>query len=670
MGKETLTTFEWSNTWPIWLWLLLIFISLSLALWSYWGSQLAPPIRRLLVFLRFSTCLWAILLLAGPSLTYTTSNIVSDQVIFMFDQSSSMLTKDVPWETKLITRNEQLGYLLNSEKFPHIPTTKGRVFRWYGYQGNAYKIEPPLNSNGSQTHDNQHRTDLLSSLIQVVETNSSLPISSIVVFGDGRESQPIPQNLLATLQSLNTPVVSIPLGSPSRLNDVAIGSVSHPKKAFGNDPIQIKTQLKSRGDINTLGDITLSLLDKSSGKRLDTRTLSPTKTWKNGSTQVTLTGTPEAANNIDWQLVVTTTQPDLIQVNNTKPIQIEKSTKPIRVLYIDGRPRWEYRYLKNLLLREHSILSSTLLLSADLNFTQEGDRAIKRLPSTTEEFLEWDVLVLGDIAPSTLNSNQATIIKSLVSNGDLSIVWIGGEQWNPNQWDKSPLTELLPMFHPPLVDETNKAFNIQPTELGFERGIFHEDVVGTNNTKPNDLMYWTQLISLNDLKPSVEVLASTTIKQTNKPPTPTPIILSMRFGLGGIIYTTTDEFWRWRSGRGEKVYEQFWVQLIRSTQTNKHSYTNKSIQIETNGSQYHPGTPVVFTVLIPPHLHVSNDLQTIEAAIAHQTNPETTRLQLIKSTTPNTFTGTWTPKISGNHNIKTKVNTQNPDTIVEAGFEF
>ena len=155
------------------------------------------------------------------------------------------------------------------------------------------------------------------------------------------------------------------------------------------------------------------------------------------------------------------------------------------------------------------------------------------------------------------------------------------------------------MFHPPLVDETNKAFNIQPTELGFERGIFHEDVVGTNNTKPNDLMYWTQLISLNDLKPSVEVLASTTIKQTNKPPTPTPIILSMRFGLGGIIYTTTDEFWRWRSGRGEKVYEQFWVQLIRSTQTNKHSYTNKSIQIETNGSQYHPGTRLCSQSLSP-----------------------------------------------------------------------
>ena len=198
----------------------------------------------------------------------------------MLDQSSSMSTKDVPHENKLIPRSEQLGQLINTGTHMDIPSLNGRVFRWYGYQGNTYKIEPPNKPQTTQIHNDQYRTDLLTSLIQVIETNSNIPISAVVVFGDGRESQAAPPGLLAKLQSLNTPVVSIPLGSPAPIVDVGIGSVSHPQKAYGNDPIQIITQLQSHGDTNTLGDITLSLIDKPSGKRLDTKTISPTAVWR------------------------------------------------------------------------------------------------------------------------------------------------------------------------------------------------------------------------------------------------------------------------------------------------------------------------------------------------------------------------------------------------------
>ena len=356
--------------------------------------------------------------------------------------------------------------------------------------------------------------------------------------------------------------------------------------------------------------------------------------------------------------------------------RLKEPPSPFGSCNVDGRPRWEYRYLKNLLLRERSILSSTLLLSADPGFTQEGDRAIKRLPSTPKEFLEWDVLVLGDIPPSTLNSNQATIIKDLVSTGNLSVLWIGGEQWNPNQWGKSQLAELLPMFRPSLVRETNEAFNIQPTPLGVERGIFHQDVADINPRKndngfaTNDLMYWSQIISPNDLKPGVEILATTRTNNTKDGSTPTPSILSMRFGLGTTIYTTTDEFWRWRSGRGEKVYEQFWVQLIRSTQTNKNSNVNKSIVIETKNSEHHPGTPVVFTVHIPSNLNTPNDLKFIEAEIVSKLKAETSHLRLMKSNDTKTFTGVWIPKFSGTHNIKTKVTTTTPKKTIEAGLNF
>jgi hypothetical protein len=39
--------------------------------------------------------------------------------------------------------------------------------------------------------------------------------------------------------------------------------------------------------------------------------------------------------------------------------------------------------------------------------------------------------------------------------------------------------------------------------------------------------------------------------------------MTMRFGAGRSVYVATDEVWRYRYGRGEVLYERFWVPLIR-----------------------------------------------------------------------------------------------------------
>jgi hypothetical protein len=669
MSTETQTSFAWLNPCPLWLLLLILVASVAVSIWSYKKTPILPVAKRLLVAFRLATCLWIGLLLMGPSLTQSTSNTVSDQIIVLIDQSPSMLTNDVPLKNNLITRTKQLNLLLKTNSLPTPPTPENRTIKWYGYQGNAYKIKPQTGSNDSQIKHNQNRTDLLTSITQVIESNSNIPISAVVVFGDGRESTPTPPGLLATLQAFNTPVITIPLGSPSPISDVAIGSTNYAKKAYGNDPIPIVTQLESNGDITKLGDITIALVDKASGAELDSTTVPTTPPWINGSTRVTLTGTPTTPNTLDWELVVTTPQPDLVQINNKKSVRIDTTNKPIRVLYIENRPRWEYRYLKNLLMREQTILSSTLLLSADPNFAQEGDRAIRRLPSTEKEFQKWDILVLGDIPPTTINLNQASIINKLVSRGELSIVWVGGEQWNPTQWGNSQLEEFLPMFHPSLVRDSNEAFYIQPTGLGKELGIFHHNVADTTTDQDTyefdtrDLMYWSQHISPSDLKPGVEILAVA----RNKHATTTPVILSMRVGLGTSLYIGTDECWRWRNGRGEKAYEQFWIQLIRSAQINNDSFLNKSIYIDIQQAELHVGTPVVFDIHIPTKFNIPADPKLIDVEIFDQTNRETTYIQLAKSTDTNMFTGTWIPKSPGTHNIHTQLNTTTPQ---EANLKF
>ena len=127
----------------------------------------------------------------------------------------------------------------------------------------------------------------------------------------------------------------------------------------------------------------------------------------------------------------------MITENNTARIRLELIDRPIRVLYVEGYPRWEYRYLKNMLMREKSILSSILLLSADRGFAQEGDVPITRLPGDAEEIEPFDVIIVGDVPSSFFSAAQLSLIRDHVGARGAGLLWVGGDDLNGvEEWKK------------------------------------------------------------------------------------------------------------------------------------------------------------------------------------------------------------------------------------------
>jgi len=78
---------------------------------------------------------------------------------------------------------------------------------------------------------------------------------------------------------------------------------------------------------------------------------------------------------------------------------------------------------------------------------------------------------------------------------------------------------------------------------------------------PEDLppLHWVQQVG--PLKPTAEVLAQA--QQATARGRPLPLVMRMRYGSGQSVYVATDETWRWRYGRGELYFQQFWIQLLR-----------------------------------------------------------------------------------------------------------
>lgn len=79
-------------------------------------------------------------------------------------------------------------------------------------------------------------------------------------------------------------------------------------------------------------------------------------------------------------------------------------------------------------------------------------------------------------------------------------------------------------------------------------------------------LHWAQRIDPESLKPAAEVLAVARPASAGvgaNPELEAPVVLSMRYGAGRVLYVGTDEIWRWRYARGEALPERFWLPLIR-----------------------------------------------------------------------------------------------------------
>ena len=242
----------------------------------------------------------------------------------------------------------------------------------------------------------------------------------------------------------------------------------------------------------------------------------------------------------------------------------------LKVLYVDGYPRWEYRYLKQELIRDPSIDVSCLLTSADATFAQEGDRPITRFPETLEELMEYDVLLLGDVDPRQFTDNQMQLINEFVSRRGGGFGMIAGPQWSPQNYRNTAIEPLLPVDITRVETDamaSNIAEGFRPvlTEDGRESSIFrfYRDAAVNADfiaTKIQPIFWYCHGTTV---KPGVGQALAQHPRDTSADGRPAPIVVVGRFGTGRTLFSGIDDSWRWRYYTGEQAFNGYWVQTLR-----------------------------------------------------------------------------------------------------------
>lgn len=621
--------FGFAHPLPGWAWAVILLGAIALAWWSYRRLEGGRRWRIALGAVRAALLMLLVVLIAGPRLVKANESDERDWVLVLVDRSASMGIKDAPPVdsgaaatpgTRRTSRDDELRAVLESSSAVWRTLARDRTLVWLGFDSGAYDLghsadpgAPPAPVDLKPPAGRQ--TALGRALEQALRRAAARPLSGVVIFSDGRSIDEPARALVRRLQADHVPILVFPLGSSEPVADIAVRNVQGPRTAFVNDFVPVEVEVEQLGGAPGAqpGKAKAQLIDQATGLVLDEQDVDfadsnpPTPGPRDSAgakpvpaertAHLTLTTKAAAAGKPKWTVRVVPAGPDLVSENNSAPVTVEMIDRPIRVAYFDGYPRWEYRYLKNLLVREKSFTASTLILSSGRRYVQEGEQTMTALPRSPEEWALYDVIVMGDVRPEVFTPEQLNQIKEHVAVRGAGLLWIGGEGPTPVAWRSTALADLLPMVIGESIDQGIRSWdrpvNMAPTPLAERLGVLRLST--ERRTAPNagtiapgeswwpagladpdagwSTLRWAQRIDPGALKPTAEVLAIGRARRAGAGGPPgsggteefesAPLVVSMRFGAGRVVYVGTDEVWRWRYGRGELYPERFWLQMIR-----------------------------------------------------------------------------------------------------------
>ncbi len=552
----------WQDLIGVGLWNLgLLAVVLLIVVWAYRRDGRSRGWRITLGGLRLSVLVLLLGLLNRPTLSLERVRIEPSVVAVLVDTSASMSVSDIgePGEKQAriavakqmaATAAEQLG-----------EEHSVRVFAVDALATQTDELEA-LEASGGQTSLAAAAEDALRQL-------RGQNIAGLLLLSDGRDSE-VDAAAGSVLRQSGVPLWAVPIGEPGQPVNVTVESISAEPTVFAGDVLNVVARVRARG---LEGDVVVRLLDEAGEPMigLDNQPITTTIQASNDEEAIEVelqwpTGEPASvAMVVAADTPVGVDETDLS--DNRRTLRVDVLEANIRVLYVDGYPRWEYRYLKNRLLRDETIDASILLTSADPNFAQEGNTPIRRFPVTAEELQAYDVVLFGDVSPRQFGDGQLELIREFVGDRGGGFGMVAGPRSGPWAWQGTAIEAILPVDVVAEPSQASGAMSYRPvvTDAGRQTGIFrfYGDREANDAFIANDIreLYW--FADGIRAKAGVGDVLAEHPDEVAPDGRPAPLLIAGRYGAGRTLFNGIDESWRWRYYTGESVFDTFWVQQLR-----------------------------------------------------------------------------------------------------------
>ncbi len=631
--ETTVEEFRWLSAFPAWVFFLVVApLAILFAHWVYRRERLSggPATRWTLTGLRTLVLLFIVVLLAEPVLR-TTKFLRQDAVILVLvDDSLSMEIADKYGRRDLagnlaeffgstedvIEATSRYGLvrrLLRSDDVKLIERLreKGRVVvstfagslqrlrefpRRTGDEPDAppaheVEILPDYDSVRASLRVQQTRIadgilDAVSSVSGSRLGSSEQRVAAVVLFTDGQEtggSRAI-DDVARRLGQRGVPVYTVGVGDPDDPKDIRMVNLEVNDVVLAGDDVPFDASIVADGYEGERVEVELQF----DGRVVDRRTEA---LGANGEVKsLRFEYRPPEPGEFTVTVAVETRGGELFKDNNAISKTIRVLDQKIKVLYADGLPRWEYRYLESILTRDPTMETQVFLHSADPNFLQESSDGIpplRRFPETREELFAYHVIVIGDVPVEAgvsdrfLRPEQLQLVRDFVFEAGGGVIFVGGPNSNPLRYRDTSLYSILPVVVPEGArlrwtesqQPITESFNMELTPAGREHTVMRLDNDRERNItlwenpqrRPFENlpgMYW--FAKVGAAKKGAVVLAQhPSAAVPGEEDEGIPLLAFMNYGKGRTFYSGVDETWRWRAGEDTRLFGRFWGQVVR-----------------------------------------------------------------------------------------------------------
>jgi len=403
-------------------------------------------------------------------------------------------------------------------------------------------------------------THVGTALREVLQSASSMPLAAIVLVSDGAENgDSLTEESLRAIAAAGIPVHTVGVGPLAASNDLELAQVSVDEEAAVGDTLRAQVSIAHQAQRSAR----LRVYDGGQLRAALDIVLQPGA----GLTTTTVDVPLSTAGLHDLRFEVDALPGEANQANNARSAVVDVSARRRSVLYVEGEPRWEYKFIRRALEGDASLRLVSMVRATPNRWYRQGVGSPQELadgfPADAASLFAYDAVVLGSLGAATLNEVQHAALRDFVDRRGGGLLMLAARDGlGDGGWGRTPVAQVLPAALPvsaPPGFMTRNA-RARPTVYGLESPLLQLGATAAETpARWNGLPLLTDLQPLGVLRPGATVLLEALSNGVAQ-----PLLVTQRYGRGSSWLLGTASTWHWqmRLPHEDGRHALFWRQLL------------------------------------------------------------------------------------------------------------
>nr|NIQ00575.1 hypothetical protein [Nitrospinaceae bacterium]NIR54672.1 hypothetical protein [Nitrospinaceae bacterium]NIS85089.1 hypothetical protein [Nitrospinaceae bacterium]NIT81906.1 hypothetical protein [Nitrospinaceae bacterium]NIU44170.1 hypothetical protein [Nitrospinaceae bacterium] len=572
-------------------------ILIPIALWFFWSSlsRIRHRAKKFSMFgLRVLAFGFLLFLMLQPELEFQKSRTLQNSIAVLLDDSKSLAIKTFPEEVRRIDLVRKT-LDVNRDFFKKL--SEDFNLEYFLVSDRIEPLDPAESDTRYQPRGlNTDFTRVFSDLQKQFEGKS---LQGVLLFSDGadltQERDDLSRDLLDRLTRFQGPLHTFQAGTNESFRDLAIETLEVADFGFVHQPLRLRVKVRA----SAIGNKNVPLVLKEGERVLVSRILELRE--DRPTYEVDLQFTPNFLGKQIYTISLPVFAGESITSNNRKDFQVKIIRDRIRVLHLNGRPSWDSRFLREVLVKNPKVdLLSFFILRTLGDDVAASTSQLSLIPFPSNllfsDYLNsFDLVIFQNFqyAPF-IEAKYLGNIRTFVQRGG-AFAMVGGElSFQGGGYDRTAIEEILPVRlarQRPLYLKDE----YRPT---LSRKLVHHPMLRLEKESGANRKAWNSLPPLNGLNVGLNPKSESQVLATYEkkgPSTSYPVLVAGEYGEGRALVFATDSSWNWNfrrigAGGSGRYYQRFWNNAIAWLTKDPET---RPLQLETDKERYDQGDEVL-----------------------------------------------------------------------------